>query len=68
VIIVSLRESIDTSTPAGRMFSGMPAVWAEFERDTIVERVTMGIAARAASGIPQGQPKYGRAKATAATG
>ena len=39
----SLMESIDTQTPSGRMFLKIIGIFAEFERENIVERVTLGI-------------------------
>ncbi len=38
----SLMESIDTQTPSGRMFIKIIGIFAEFERENIIERVTMG--------------------------
>lgn len=46
VVFASVKESIDTSTPTGRMFRTMLAGMAEFERDLIVERTTAGREAR----------------------
>jgi len=42
--IVSLSENIDTTSAAGKMVFRMLAVLAEFERDQISERTTMGMA------------------------
>ena len=36
---ISLTDSVDTSTPAGKAMFGMLAVFAEFEKNLIVERV-----------------------------
>jgi site-specific DNA recombinase len=50
---VSLRsatEPFDTSTAAGKMMLQMLAVFAEFERTTIVERITAGMERAAAEG------------------
>ncbi len=41
---VSLTEALDLTTPAGRAMDGMLAVFAEFERDILRERVKAGIA------------------------
>ncbi len=38
----SLMESIDTQTPSGRMFIKIIGIFAEFERENIIERVKMG--------------------------
>jgi site-specific DNA recombinase len=46
----SATEPFDTSTPGGRMFVQMLGVFAEFERATIVERVTAGMERKAATG------------------
>ena len=40
---VSLTEALDLTTPAGRAFAGFLAVFAEFERDVIRERIQSGI-------------------------
>ena len=42
VKLVFLKENIDTSTPTGRMFRNIMAVLAEWERDTIKERMLGG--------------------------
>ena len=39
----SLTESIDTETSTGRMFIKIIGIFAEFERETIVERVKFGL-------------------------
>jgi len=39
----SLMESIDTQTASGRMFLKIIGIFAEFERENIVERVTLGL-------------------------
>ena len=43
VKFVSLAESIDTGTPAGRLQLHLLAAMAQFERERIVERVTAGL-------------------------
>jgi DNA invertase Pin-like site-specific DNA recombinase len=40
VKLVFLKESVDTGTPSGRMFRNLLAVFAEWERDTIRERMS----------------------------
>jgi len=46
----SLTESIDTTTPAGRMMMQMVGSFAEFERAMIRERTSAGLAAARADG------------------
>ena len=41
---VSLTEALDLTTPGGRALAGMLAVFAEFERDILRDRVEAGIA------------------------
>src|SRR5262249_45350887 len=41
---VSLSEALDLTTPSGRALAGMLAVFAEFERDILRDRVKAGIA------------------------
>ena len=41
---VSLTEALDLTTPTGRAMTGMLAVFAEFEREILRERVRAGIA------------------------
>lgn len=47
---VSMSENFDTSTAFGRAIIGILAVFAQLERETIKERMTMGREARAKSG------------------
>jgi putative DNA-invertase from lambdoid prophage Rac len=54
---VSLNEAIDLTTPSGRALAGMLAVFAEFERDILRERVKAGIAQAREEGKPHGRPK-----------
>jgi DNA invertase Pin-like site-specific DNA recombinase len=55
VAFVSLRDSFDLTTPAGRLMFNMVASFAEFERDLIRERVRAGIANRRAKGFRIGR-------------
>jgi putative DNA-invertase from lambdoid prophage Rac len=51
------REGIDTSTPTGRAVLGMASVFAQLERDIIVERTKMGLARAKAQGKRLGAPR-----------
>lgn len=54
---ISTQDSIDFSTPIGRMFAQMLAVFAEFERATIASRVSAGRQAAQTRGVKFGHPK-----------
>jgi DNA invertase Pin-like site-specific DNA recombinase len=59
----SLTESIDTTTPAGRMMMQMVGAFAEFERAMIHERTSAGLAAARAEGRIGGRrPKLDAAR------
>jgi putative DNA-invertase from lambdoid prophage Rac len=53
---VSLSEALDLTTPSGRALAGMLAVFAEFERDILRDRVKAGIAQPRKEGKPHGRP------------
>ncbi len=55
VAFVSLKDSFDLSTPAGRLLFGVVGAMAEFERDLIRERVIAGIANRKSKGLRIGR-------------
>ena len=58
---VSLTEALDMTTPSGRALAGMLAVFAEFERDILRDRVKAGIAQARKEGRPHGRPATARA-------
>ena len=53
---VSLTEALDLTTPAGRAMAGLLAVFAEFEREILRERVCAGLAHARANGKRLGRP------------
>jgi site-specific DNA recombinase len=57
--LVSLSESIDTTSAAGKMVFRMLAVLSEFERDLVVERVTMALAHKRSQGERVGEVPFG---------
>jgi len=57
VDFISLAESIDTSTPMGKMTFTVIAAVAELERSLIRERVVMGLQRAKAQGKQLGRPK-----------
>jgi len=54
---VSLTEALDLTTPSGRAMAGLLAVFAEFEREILRERVRAGIAQAREEGKPHGRPR-----------
>ncbi len=57
VDFISLSESVDTSTPMGKMVYTVIAAVAELERSLIRERVVMGLQRAKAQGKRLGRPK-----------
>jgi DNA invertase Pin-like site-specific DNA recombinase len=57
VDFMSLTESIDTTTPGGKLIFHLMGALAEFERDLIRERTNAGLAAARARGRIGGRPK-----------
>ncbi len=65
VVFRSATEPFDTSTPAGRMLVQMLGVFAEFEREMIIDRVINGMERKAAKGSwTLGQAPYGFTRGT----
>jgi DNA invertase Pin-like site-specific DNA recombinase len=59
VILISLKENLNTSTPQGRFMLTVFAGLAELERETILERQREGIALAKQQGKYKGRKKIG---------
>jgi DNA invertase Pin-like site-specific DNA recombinase len=57
VYFKSIQESLDTSTPGGKLIFHVFGALAEFERDIIRERTMAGLAAARARGRKGGRPR-----------
>jgi DNA invertase Pin-like site-specific DNA recombinase len=57
VELVSLTEGIDTTTPTGRAMFGMCGVFAQLERDLIVQRTQAGLEAARKRGTTCNRPR-----------
>lgn len=57
VHLVSLKENIDTGTPAGKLLFTLMSAIAQFERDTIADRTREGLRAARARGRMGGRAK-----------
>jgi putative DNA-invertase from lambdoid prophage Rac len=53
---VSLTEALDLTTPAGRAMAGLLAIFSEFEREILRERVRAGLAHARQNGKRLGRP------------
>lgn len=53
--LLSITESIDTTTPSGRLFFSIAGAFAELERDVIQQRTLEGMAAPARLAASRGQ-------------
>ena len=51
---VSIRENFDTTTPFGKAMVGILSIFAQLERETILERTKIGIQKRAENGYWKG--------------
>ena len=51
---VSIRENFDTTTPFGKAMVGILSIFAQLERETILERTRIGIQKRAENGYWKG--------------
>lgn len=60
VELVSLKESIDTTTAAGRLMLTMIGAINQFERENLLERQAEGIACAKAKGIYKGRKRIER--------
>ena len=60
---VSLTEALDLTTPAGRAMAALLAVFAEFEREILRERVRAGLAHARQKGKTLGRPITAATKA-----
>ncbi len=56
-VLAGVGAQIDTTTSNGRLFFGIFAVLAEFERELIIERTQAGLAAARARGRKGGRPR-----------
>jgi DNA invertase Pin-like site-specific DNA recombinase len=63
---VSLMEALDLTTPAGRAMAGLLAVFAEFEREILRERVRAGLDHARQQGKRLGRPPSAAFKAVEA--
>jgi len=55
----STTQAIDTTTSYGKMVMTFLGAIAEFERDTIIERVNVGLSRAKANGVKLGRPRVG---------
>jgi putative DNA-invertase from lambdoid prophage Rac len=60
---VSLTEALDLTTPTGRAMAGLLAVFAEFEREILRERVRAGLVHARQNGKRLGRPPSAAHKA-----
>ncbi len=56
IAFISLNEAVDTASPTGRLFFAFIAIFANFERDIIADRVRLGLADARRKGKRLGRP------------
>jgi putative DNA-invertase from lambdoid prophage Rac len=54
--LLSLNDSLDFTMPSGQAMAGMLAVFAQYERDILRDRVKAAIAEARKNGKPHGRP------------
>ena len=59
--VVSLKETIDTTSPTGKLLFSVLASLSQFERDVLAQRTQEGLAAARARGRVGGRPKADQA-------
>lgn len=57
ICFISMRENFDTSSPFGKAMIGVLSVFAQLERETILERTRIGLKKRAEAGLWRGGGK-----------
>lgn len=57
VDLCAYTQAIDTSTPTGKLMFTVLAAVAEFERETIIERINTGLETARRKGVRLGRPK-----------
>lgn len=62
VHLVSLKESIDTSSPTGKLLFTLMSALAQFERDVIADRTREGLKSARARGRQGGRPRADQKK------
>lgn len=55
--LVFIADSIDTTTPQGRLFFHITGAFSEYEREIIIERTRAGMQRAKAEGVKMGQPR-----------
>src|SRR3954452_18347096 len=64
IAFVSLTEALDLTMPSGRAMAGLLAVFAEFEKEILRERVLAGLAQARRKGTRLGRPRTAARLAT----